>query len=96
MNRRTGPFRCEMLICIALAGCAVSSRDEDVAVDIEPIVGGAVANEYPEAATLNIDVTQSMYYACSGTLIAPQVVLTAGHCVAGHHHWDVYVGRRNT
>jgi hypothetical protein len=81
-----------MLICIALAGCAVNSGDEDVAVDIEPIVGGAVANEYPEAATLNIDVTQSMYYACSGTLIAPQVVLTAGHCVAGHHHWDVYVG----
>lgn len=91
MNRRNGPFRLRNLIGFALVACVVNGADDEVAVDIEPIVG-VVANEYPEAATLNIDVAQSTYYACSGTLIAPQVVLTAGHCVAGHRRWDVYVG----
>ena len=92
MNRRHRRVRLEILLGFALAGCAVDGGGEDVAVDMEPIVGGVAATAYPEAATLNIDVGPTMYYACSGTLIAPRVVLTAGHCVVGHHNWDVYVG----
>jgi len=59
---------------------------------IEPIIGGTAASAYPEAAYLNIDMTASGGYACSGVLIAPKVVLTAGHCVDTHSRWEVYVG----
>lgn len=59
---------------------------------IEPIIGGTAASAYPEAAYLNIDLTTSGGYACSGVLIAPKVVLTAGHCVDTHSKWEVYVG----
>jgi V8-like Glu-specific endopeptidase len=80
---------------LGLAACAVDGgTGEPVSVDMEPIVGGVPATAYPEAAYLNIDVTSTStsYWACSGTLIAPQVILTAGHCVVGHHQWNVYVG----
>jgi hypothetical protein len=58
----------------------------------EPIVGGKVASSFPEAAYLNIDMTPTGGYACSAALIAPSVVLTAGHCVDGHKTWEVHVG----
>jgi hypothetical protein len=92
MNRRHRNASLELLLGIILSGCAVEGGGEDVGVDVTPIVGGVAASAYPEAATLNMDVTAAMYYACSGTLIAPRVVLTAGHCVTGHRRWDVYVG----
>jgi V8-like Glu-specific endopeptidase len=59
---------------------------------VEPIIGGVAATAYPEAAYLNIDMTASGGYACSAALIAPRVVLTAGHCVDTHKKWEVYVG----
>jgi V8-like Glu-specific endopeptidase len=82
-----------------VAGVGVSlacSADEDfdsgaASVTFEPIIGGVAATQYPEAAYLNIDMTVSGGYACSGTLIAPRVVLTAGHCVDTHKKWEVYV-----
>jgi hypothetical protein len=49
-----------------------------------PIVGGSPATDYEEAAL--IDMGNS---ACSGTVIAPRVVLTAGHCVINSKSWDV-------
>jgi hypothetical protein len=53
------------------------------------IVGGLPASTHPEAALLQI--TQHGYVTglCSGALIAPKVVLTAGHCVASFTGWDV-------
>lgn len=92
MTRSHRNVHIEILLGLVLTGCSVDEGSEDVAVSMDPIVGGVLASAYPEAAILNIDVTPSMYYACSGTLIAPRVVLTAGHCVVGHQHWDVYVG----
>ncbi len=48
------------------------------------IVGATTASDYPEAAL--IDMPGS---ACSGAVIAPYVVLTAGHCVEGRSSWTV-------
>lgn len=60
---------------------------------MEAIVGGVSATAtYPEAALLNMTSTAGLGYACSATLIAPKVVLTAGHCVDGMASWQVYVG----
>ena len=46
-----------------------------------PVVGGTLvpAHAYPDAVAVLADDA-----ACSGTLIAPDVVLTAGHCIGVH------------
>src|SRR5690349_15848653 len=83
-------------LCFALPACsgADSASDDAVAATFEPIVGGVPATDYPEAALLNIDVPANggSYSACSATVIAPRVVLTAGHCVTRHSKWEVYDG----
>jgi hypothetical protein len=80
-------FRPGMLVLAALfAGCAAAPDSSDDDIDeLEsggqqdaPIIGGSKATAYPEAAL--IDMSGS---ACSGALIAPRVVLTAGHCIGG-------------
>jgi secreted trypsin-like serine protease len=45
------------------------------------VVGGAVASEgqYPSAAFV-LDVRGKLVGSCSGTVVAPSLVLTAGHC----------------
>jgi len=89
MTRLLGVFA-GVSVCLACAGDYAA--DDSAAVSIEPIIGGVAATQYPEAAYLNIDMSATGGYACSGTLIAPKVVLTAGHCVDGHTKWEVYVG----
>jgi V8-like Glu-specific endopeptidase len=71
---------------------AHEADSDSATVTVEPIIGGIVASQYPEAGYLNIDMSARGGFACSGVLIAPQVMLTAGHCVDGHKKWEVYVG----
>lgn len=82
---------------IAAYGCAVESASDDeatpdgrVAVDLAPIVGGTKTTAYPSAALLNMKAATGGMYACTASVIAPKVVLTAGHCVDGMVAWDVY------
>lgn len=77
----------------AVAGCSGASQPgEETGAAGELIIGGTLAAQYPEAAYLNIDFTTTGGYLCSATLIAPKVVLTAGHCVDTHTKWEVHVG----
>jgi hypothetical protein len=53
------------------------------------IVGGTQASSYPEAVLVQMSQGGRLKAACSGALIAPRVVLTAGHCVHGYDGWHV-------
>ena len=77
-------FRPGMFALAALfLGCAAASDRSDDEIDEEsggqqePIIGGSKATSYPEAALIDMNGS-----ACSGALITPRVVLTAGHCIA--------------
>ncbi|MCL4156527.1 UNVERIFIED_CONTAM: hypothetical protein GTU68_059876, partial [Idotea baltica] len=56
------------------------------------IVGGTEAdeNEYPWLAQL-ITTGRSSYFFCGGSLISPEYVLTAAHCVQGDRPNDIQV-----
>ncbi|HVY46456.1 MAG TPA: trypsin-like serine protease, partial [Minicystis sp.] len=72
------------------AGCAAPPGDpEPVANGSEPIVNGTSASAYPEAVLVDLYQGGQLYGYCSGSLIAPQVVLTAGHCVYQFNSWHI-------
>ena len=65
-------------IAIALAGPLSDDLPGDAGADPRPVVGGvpSVAGDWPYAAAMQSNGT----FTCSGVLIAPDLVLTAGHC----------------
>jgi Trypsin len=74
-------------ILTALVACAPGEPPLDD--DAEPIRGGTPAERYPESVLVDLmRVTRRAAY-CSGVLIAPRTVLTAGHCVYSFDGWRV-------
>ena len=72
----------------AAAGCSgaadVPGDGNPTGVVRAPILDGTSASAYPEAALVDMTQSGSNYRGfCSAALIAPQVVLTAGHCIKG-------------
>ena len=71
----------------ALAGqaaCAPHDEEASPSGSAEAIVGGTQASDLPEAALIDADG-----FLCSGAVIAPRVVLTAGHCIPDTSSWTV-------
>jgi hypothetical protein len=60
-----------------------------------PVLDGLPATSYPEAALIEVSQHGFVVGACSGALVAPRVVLTAGHCVAPYAAWGVVVPSAN-
>lgn len=77
------------IVVSSVAGCVVEGDDASTAeklgeVVAQPIVGGMPATTYAEAALIN-----APGFICSGSVIAPKVVLTAGHCVTDASSFDI-------
>ncbi|NXH48997.1 CTRC protein, partial [Dicaeum eximium] len=61
------------------------------------VVGGedAVAHSWPWQISLQYSRSGSWYHTCGGTLIAPQWVLTAAHCISSSLTYRVVLGKQN-
>src|SRR5262245_8665273 len=76
-----------LMVVVAVAGCAASSSEPSEApdVDVNPKIRPLVTNgtvdglAHPGVVLLRMDTVDGPWR-CSGTLIAPTFVVTAGHC----------------
>jgi len=71
--------------CAVLAGCAGQASDEEDPGDQAALVGGVLDRGDPAVVALlrsQFPLGEIAY--CTGTLIAPDVVLAAGHCGSLH------------
>lgn len=68
--------------CLAAAACTVApTRTELTQVTSAPVIKG-VNSDASEDAVVLLVMTDGGFGACSGTLLAPNLVLTARHCVS--------------
>ena len=76
--------------CAALVIAAIAAAGSPAAVQPSPrIVGGGKAN--PVGWQFAVAIEQRRGLICSGSLIAPTVVLTAAHCAKGGKHKQLSV-----
>src|SRR3989475_9217422 len=67
--------------CVSLIGCGGASPDAQFSNRSSTITDGTLdGNRHPAVVLIIMDVGGSPAFRCSGTLIAPKLALTAGHC----------------
>lgn len=69
-------------VCLAAAACSLApTTREDTQASAAPVINGTDSDSSQDAVVLLV-ITDGSFGACSGTLIAPNLVLTARHCVS--------------
>jgi V8-like Glu-specific endopeptidase len=76
-------------LALTATGCGDGDISDPVGSGGASIIGGKSASAYPEAALVDLYQGEQLVGYCSGTVIAPRVALTAGHCVTGVDGWRV-------
>lgn len=79
------------IACLALGACAAPSGEDSAAGDEAELVGGENNTLYPEAVLLDMVSAKGQKQFCTGVLVAPRVIATAGHCVLGFEEWAVEI-----
>ncbi len=78
------------VLCAVLAGCGTSPRAADE--EQQAIIGGSADADDPAVFLLKAQPKQGPGWLCSSTLVAPDVVLTAAHCVNAVGTYRVFTG----
>ena len=80
-----------LLLLSALASC--DERPARAPLGLAPITNGAIATSatHPYAVFLELTSANGDAWRCSGTLVAPKIVLTAAHCTVCADSAEAYV-----
>lgn len=88
-----------LFVAIAVAGCDAADPAALEAEMLDPGTGSNIINgvpdgdDHPAVVLLVMDTGGAPVFRCSGTLLSPTVVLTAGHCVNTYPHPALSGGR---
>jgi Trypsin len=94
MNLLTKNHLCLALTLLGVAPMLAACAEQDPGpasggASSDEIKGAEAADAFPEAVVVNMFAADGGVSICTGALVAPRVVLTAGHCVSGIVRWRV-------
>jgi hypothetical protein len=73
---------------LGAAACAAPASS-DATTGSQSLVFGTAASDHPEAVLVDMTKGGAAAGQCTGAVISPYVVLTAGHCIDGYDGWNV-------
>ncbi|XP_053864840.1 chymotrypsin-like elastase family member 2A [Malaclemys terrapin pileata] len=88
---------CILFATLTLAAGALSCGDPAYPPLLTRVVGGEDARPFswPWQVSLTYGANGGWYHTCGGTLIAPNWVLTAAHCISSSRTYLVFLGKHN-